>query len=65
MENQIGTFDVSMTLFTDKTFKNEVDEDNFSISVPEPLFVGLELSNGSMILSTEKCWATPRLVISA
>jgi len=59
MENQVGTFDVAMGLFTDKTFSEEVTEDNFSVNVPEPLFIGLQLSDTNMVLSAEKCWATP------
>merc|ERR1712048_498381 len=59
LENKVGSFDVSMALFTDDTFTNEVDEESFFVNVPEPLFVGLELSDGDLVLTAEKCWATP------
>jgi len=57
--NKEGSFDVSMGLFTNDKFDTQVTDENFSVNVPEPLFIGLELSEGGLVLDATKCWATP------
>merc|ERR1712203_1233594 len=59
LENKEGSFDVSMGVFTDNQYTTQVTDEKFSVNVPEPLFIGLELSDNAMVLDTTKCWATP------
>ena len=61
LETKESTFEVSMAVFTDRSFAEPVS-DNYTVNVPDKLFVGLVLAGGEggMILQGRSCWATPR-----
>merc|ERR1711939_1273636 len=49
-----------MGVFTDEKFNDIVPED-YTITVPEKIYAGVELRNGedALVLKMERCWATP------
>jgi hypothetical protein len=57
---QDETFDIYMGVFTDEKFNDIVPED-YTITVPEKIYAGVELRNGedALVLKMQRCWATP------
>ena len=63
LDTQESTFEVEMGVFTDDSFTSPVGS-NFTIDVPNKIFIGLSLGGESgMVLQGKNCWATPRFVI--
>ena len=57
MGTELGQFEVTMNLFTDDTFTENVTG-ALSLNVPEPVHV--EVRNNHLTIQMKKCWATPR-----
>lgn len=59
MGNTVGTFDVSMGLYTDVTYSSLVTGE-FEIDVSDILYVGVYMDEEStMLMQLQSCWATP------
>ena len=54
-----GSYDVQMTLKKSSSFLENVDQ-NFSVIVPDPIFVEIKSSLENINLLARTCWATPR-----
>ena len=58
LATDFGNFMVSMGLYTDNTF-NTLYIGQVSISVPEPIYVGIELTGTTeFVVTLDRCWAT-------
>merc|ERR1712048_15489 len=58
-ENKESTFEVKMVLYEDGTEDAAPAPEDFTVNVPDKLFIGLALSVDTMVLEATKCWATP------